>query len=52
MTQAIRPLDPGAITLHRRGRGKPLVLLHCLGMSWRFWDVFEPLMRPLRADRL
>lgn len=38
-----RPLDPGAITVHRRGRGAPLVLLHCLGMSWRFWDVLEPL---------
>lgn len=46
MTQATRPLDAGAITLHRRGRGKPLVLLHCLGMTWRFWDVFAPL-----ADR-
>jgi 3-oxoadipate enol-lactonase len=38
-----KPLDPGMITLHRRGRGKPLVLLHCLGQSWRFWDVLEPL---------
>lgn len=38
-----KPLDPSMITLHRRGRGKPLVLLHCLGMSWRFWDVLEPL---------
>ena len=27
----------------RRGRGKPLVLLHCLGMDWHFWDVLEPL---------
>jgi pimeloyl-ACP methyl ester carboxylesterase len=36
-------LDPADITVHRRGRGKPLVLLHCLGMSWRFWDVLEPL---------
>jgi len=41
-----KPLDPGLITLHRRGAGQPLVLLHCLGMSWRFWDVLEPL-----ADR-
>lgn len=41
-----KPLDPGMIRLHRRGRGAPLVLLHCLGMSWRFWDVLEPL-----ADR-
>src|SRR5258707_775590 len=39
-----RPLDPGQITLHRRGKGKPLVLLHCLGQSWRFWDVLDPLM--------
>lgn len=38
-----RPLDPGTIRLHRRGGGRPLVLLHCLGMSWRFWDVLEPL---------
>ena len=41
-----KPLDPGMITLHRRGHGAPLVLLHCLGQSWRFWDVLEPL-----ADR-
>jgi 3-oxoadipate enol-lactonase len=39
-----RPLDPAMITLHRRGTGKPLVLLHCLGQSWRFWDVLDPLM--------
>ena len=39
-----RPLDPGMVTVHRRGKGKPLVLLHCLGQSWRFWDVFDPLM--------
>ena len=39
-----KPLDPGQITLHRRGAGKPLVLLHCLGQSWRFWDVLDPLM--------
>ena len=38
-----RPLDPGMIKVHRRGKGQPLVLLHCLGMSWRFWDVLEPL---------
>ena len=38
-----KPLDPGMITLHRRGKGEPLMLLHCLGMSWRFWDVLEPL---------
>ncbi len=38
-----QPLDPGLIKLHRRGKGAPLVLIHCLGMSWRFWDVLEPL---------
>jgi pimeloyl-ACP methyl ester carboxylesterase len=37
------PLDPSDVTVHRRGRGKPLVLLHCLGMSWQFWDVLEAL---------
>jgi len=31
------------IELHRRGAGKPLVLIHCLGQSWRFWDVLDPL---------
>jgi 3-oxoadipate enol-lactonase len=39
-----KPLDPGLIRLHRRGSGKPLVLIHCLGQSWRFWDVLDPLM--------
>jgi len=43
MESTHRPLDPGAIKLHRRGKGQPLTLLHCLGMSWRFWDVLEPL---------
>lgn len=38
-----QPLDPADVTVHRRGRGKPLVLLHCLGMDWHFWDVLEPL---------
>jgi pimeloyl-ACP methyl ester carboxylesterase len=38
-----RPLNPDQITLHRRGTGKPIVLLHCLGQSWRFWDVLDPL---------
>jgi len=31
-------LDASAITLHRDGRGPPLVLLHCLGVDHRFWD--------------
>jgi pimeloyl-ACP methyl ester carboxylesterase len=43
MNRAHTPLDPAAVTVHRRGRGKPLVLLHCLGMDWHFWDVLEPL---------
>ena len=38
-----RPLDPGMIRLHRRGNGTPLVMLHCLGQSHRFWDVLSPL---------
>ena len=38
-----KPLDSGNVTVHRRGRGQPLVLIHCLGQSWRFWDVLEPL---------
>ncbi len=37
-------LDPSSVRFHRRGKGKPLVLLHCLGQSWRFWDVLDPLM--------
>jgi 3-oxoadipate enol-lactonase len=41
-----QPLDATDVTMHRRGKGKPLVLLHCLGMNWNFWDVLEPL-----ADR-
>jgi len=38
-----KPLDPNDVTVHRRGSGQPLVLLHCLGMDWTFWDVLEPL---------
>jgi 3-oxoadipate enol-lactonase len=38
-----KPLDPADVTVHRRGHGKPLILLHCLGMDWHFWDVLEPL---------
>ena len=38
-----KPLDIRDVTVHRRGRGQPLVLIHCLGQSWRFWDVLEPL---------
>ena len=43
MTWSPRPLNPADVTVHRRGRGQPLVLLHCLGMDWQFWDVLEPL---------
>jgi 3-oxoadipate enol-lactonase len=39
-----KPLDPSLIQLHRRGAGKPLVLIHCLGQSAGFWDVLDPLM--------
>lgn len=39
-----QPLDPNRMELHRRGAGQPLVLIHCLGQSWRFWDVLDPLM--------
>jgi pimeloyl-ACP methyl ester carboxylesterase len=38
-----QPLDSSGVTVHRRGKGAPLVLIHCLGQSWRFWDVLEPL---------
>ncbi len=38
-----QPLDPNLIELRRRGSGKPLVMIHCLGQSWRFWDVLDPL---------
>jgi 3-oxoadipate enol-lactonase len=32
-------LDPADITLHRRGSGPPLVLLHCLGVDHHLWDI-------------
>jgi pimeloyl-ACP methyl ester carboxylesterase len=38
-----KPLNPADVTVHRRGKGAPLVLIHCLGMDWHFWDVLEPL---------
>jgi 3-oxoadipate enol-lactonase len=34
-----RGLDPGEIRLHRRGSGKALVLLHCLGVDHHLWDI-------------
>ncbi len=43
MTWNPKPLDPADVTVHRRGKGQPLILLHCLGMDWTFWDVLEPL---------
>lgn len=39
-----QPLDLAQLQFHRRGQGKPLVLIHCLGQSWRMWDVLDPLM--------
>ena len=38
-----QPLNPADVTVHRRGKGAPLVQVHCLGMDWHFWDVLEPL---------
>ena len=32
-------LDPGAIKMHRRGSGPVVVLLHCLGVDRRLWDI-------------
>jgi 3-oxoadipate enol-lactonase len=34
-------------TLHRRGSGPCLVLLHCLGVDRHLWDFAEPLSRKL-----
>ena len=36
-----------SITLHRRGSGRCLVLLHCLGVDRHFWDFIAPLSREL-----
>src|SRR5258708_33450142 len=32
-------LDAGAIRLHRAGSGPELLLLHCLGVEHRLWDI-------------
>ena len=31
-------LDASSLRLHRSGRGAPLVMLHCLGMTHHLWD--------------
>jgi 3-oxoadipate enol-lactonase len=36
-----------SITLHRRGSGRCLVLLHCLGVDRHFWNFVAPLSREL-----
>src|SRR6202043_4155931 len=33
------PLDAAAIKLHRKGSGPSLVLVHCLGVDRRLWDI-------------
>jgi pimeloyl-ACP methyl ester carboxylesterase len=33
------PLSAASIKLHRRGSGPPLVLVHCLGVDHRLWDI-------------
>lgn len=38
-------LETNHVTLHRTGSGPPLVLLHCLGVTHKFWDFAAPLAR-------
>jgi 3-oxoadipate enol-lactonase len=38
-------LNIQSITLHRRGSGPPLVLLHCLGVDHHFWRFADDLAR-------
>lgn len=37
--QEAAALDAGAIRLHRTGSGPVLVMLHCLGVDHRLWDI-------------
>jgi 3-oxoadipate enol-lactonase len=39
MATANGVLDSGAIKLHRKGKGPALVLVHCLGVDRRLWDI-------------
>ena len=36
-------LDGTNVMLHRTGSGRPLMLLHCLGVDHKFWDFVAPL---------
>jgi len=40
-----KPLDPADVKVQRRGKGKPLVLIHCLGMD------FSPTACPATTTR-
>ena len=35
----VKALETGGVMLHRRGQGPPLMLLHCLGVDHRLWDL-------------
>ena len=39
MSASNGPLDAAAIKLHRQGSGPALVLVHCLGVDRRLWDI-------------
>jgi 3-oxoadipate enol-lactonase len=51
VTSLASRLDATRISLHRDGRGPPLVLLHCLGVDHRFWDFAAPLAADLTLLR-